>query len=483
MRRIASWISVAATFGFASVAHAATIFQISGGGDGHGIGLSQYGAYGYALHGESYRFILAHYYRGTVLGSTDPGQTVRVLLATGVASVSGATRASGDPASGGASPGVVGSRGATRTLTPGGTYSIRARADGTLVLLNASGKRVGLFSSPLTVSGPGPLDLAGHGSYRGALEFRVVGGAVQTVDAVGLDDYVRGVVSAEMPSSWAPAALAAQAVAARTYAITSNVGGAGFQLYPDTRSQMYGGVAAETAATDAAVLATRGQIVTYNGAPATTFFFSSSGGHTENIENVWIGSSPQPWLRGVRDPYDGAGADPYHRWSDPMTMAAAARKLGSLVKGRFRGIRVIARGVSPRVITAEVVGTGGQTSVTGPQLQSAFGLMSTYMRFRTISSRAGLPPPTVHPALARAPLEAVQAALRALLGAPRGLQGSVFPADAGKLATVQVRARHGWRALRGLRLGRGGSYAIGLARPGSYRIVYAGVAGPAVRIG
>ena len=91
-----------------------------------------------------------------------------------------------------------------------------------------------------------------------------------TVDAVGLDDYVRGVIAAEMPSSWSPEALKTQAVAARTYAITTNVGGGFYDLYPDTRSQMYRGVSAETPATDAAVAATAGQVVTYNGTPAVT---------------------------------------------------------------------------------------------------------------------------------------------------------------------------------------------------------------------
>ena len=87
------------------------------------------------------------------------------------------------------------------------------------------------------------------------------------MEAVGLDDYVRGVISAEMPSGWSPQALDVQAVAARTYAITTDVSGSNFDLYPDTRSQMYRGVAAETPSTDAAVAATRGQVVTYAGRP------------------------------------------------------------------------------------------------------------------------------------------------------------------------------------------------------------------------
>src|SRR5207302_1038493 len=90
-----------------------------------------------------------------------------------------------------------------------------------------------------------------------------------------------------------------------------------------------GGVAAETASTNAAVAATRGQVVTYSGVPAVTFFFSSSGGHTENIENVWSGATPEPWLRGVSDPYDSAGGDPYHHWGYDLTVAIQVQDAGS----------------------------------------------------------------------------------------------------------------------------------------------------------
>ena len=465
MRGLAICLSIALGLLLSPVASAASLFYVNGGGDGHGIGMSQYGAYGYALHGKDYRFILGHYYQGTALGSTDPNQTVRVLIGTGTATFSGAA-----------------TDGASKKLKPGATYAVKALPDGTLSLLDQSGKKVGHYYT-LAVSGPGPLNLAGHGAYRGALEFRVVGGAVQTVNAVGLDDYVRGVVSWEMPSSWSPAALEAQAVAARTYALTSNVGGDGYQLYPDTRSQMYGGVSAQTPATDAAVAATRGQIVTYNGSPATTFFFSSSGGYTEDIENVWLGSTPEPWLRGVSDPYDGAASNPYHRWTHQLTIAAAAARLGALVKGKLVGIRVTQHGVSPRVVSAEVIGSKGTTTVTGPKLQGIFGLYSTYMAFTTISSTPGLPVPTTNHALTNAPLVAAEAGFAAVVKPPRGLQGTVAPAPPGSLADVQLSTRRGWRTVAHARLGSGGAYAVRLAAPGTYRVVYHGLAGPAVTVG
>jgi stage II sporulation protein D len=479
MRKPAILISLSVLLAFAPVASAASTFQISGGGFGHGIGMSQYGAYGYALHGEDYQFILAHYYQGTTLSSTNPNQTVRVLLGSGAASFSGATRAG------------------AKKLSASETYSVKVLSTGALALYNQAGKKVkASFGSTLTATGPGPLNLAGHGAYDGALVFTAVGNQVQTVNAVGLDDYVEGVVPAEMPSAWAAQALDAQAVAARTYALTSNVQGNGYQLYDDTRSQMYGGVSVETAATNAAVAATRGQILTYLGLPATTYFFSSSGGYTEDIQNVWLGATPEPWLRGVPDPYDNAGGNPYHHWSYKLTMASAQAKLGSLVKGKLVGIKITKQGVSPRVISAQVVGTKGQTNVTGPQLQSIFALPSTYMAFTTISAATGAKPPAPAPtptpgvpstggvaSLRPALVHEVNSLLAVFAAPPPGLHGSVFPARKGAIALVQRLGKHGWTTARVIRLGRRGSYRVRVSRPGTYRLSYHHVVSPTVTVG
>ena len=115
---------------------------------------------------------------------------------------------------------------AIRSSSPSVTYTVQPLADGSLNLLNPKGKKVGHFAAPLTATGPGPLALAGSGSYRGSLVFTPNGrGGVDTVNSVGLEDYVRGVISWEMPSGWAAEALKVQAVAARTFAITDSVGG------------------------------------------------------------------------------------------------------------------------------------------------------------------------------------------------------------------------------------------------------------------
>ena len=386
---------------------------IRGGGYGHGVGMSQYGAYGFALHGWDYRHILAHYYTGTTIGQANPAQVVRVLLGSRSAAFAGATR--------------VG----TKALDPSITYSVKPLANGQLALINQSTrKRIGKFTAPLTATGAGALSLAGLGAYRGSLEFRPNGtGGVYTVNVIGLDDYVRGVIAAEMPSGWAPEALEAQAIAARTYAITSDVAGTFYNLYSDSRSQMYRGVSAETPATDAAVAATAGQIVTYQGLPAITYFFSSSGGHTENVEDVWPATTPSPWLRGVDDPYDGAGGNPYHRWTRRFSLRAAARRLGRLVKGKLVRIQVVQRGASPRIISAVVIGTAGATTVSGAQLQRALGLLSTWASFSVVSGPAGGAPSTggVHAAGGHA---ASEEAVIAQIKRARALaaQGTPLPA-------------------------------------------------------
>jgi stage II sporulation protein D len=455
---------------------AASVFYIRGGGNGHGVGLSQYGAYGYALHGFGYQAILAHYYQGTTLGSVNPSRVVRVLLQTGAASFSGATKAG------------------SKSLSAGTTYSVLALANGQLALHNRAGKRIGSFSAPLVVSGPGPLMVAGRGSYRGSLEFRPSGSGVETIDAVGLDDYVRGVVAAEMPASWAKQALDAQAVAARTYAITGDVGGSAYQLYSDTRSQQYGGVGAETPTSNAAVAATRGQIVTYKGAPAITYFFSSSGGYTEDVQNAFPGASPEPWLRGVPDPYDGAGGDPYHRWTYRMSVATAASKLGGLVAGSLVGILVTKHGASPRILTAAVVGTRGRRTTTGIALQQRFGLMSTLARFTTITTNGTTVTATLRrqaaghsPDLTRITAETasdVSALVRRLFAARvLALTGSVFPAAKGASLQVQRLVGRHWRTVTTTALSTGGSYTVRVPGSGTYRVRFSGLAGPTVSVG
>jgi stage II sporulation protein D len=468
----------------AAPAGAAGRFTIRGAGFGHGVGMSQYGAMGMASQGWGHRRILAHYYSDTGLGVLREERTVRVLLRVGRgdATFTGANAAAGLP------------------LSPRKTYTARAHG-GMVQLLGPRGKELAVVAPPLRTTGPGALVLRGpalngrtDGAYRGALEFRPGSlGGVNPINAVSLEDYVQGVVPVESPSTWPLEALKAQAVAARTYAVTTGRGGDGWEQYPDTRSQVYGGLAVETAATNAAVAATRGQLVTYQGTPVVTFFFSTSGGRTEDVENTPLGTAPRPWLRSVEDPFDSVS--PRHRWGPfRMSYKAAGRKLGSLVRGRFRGIEVRSRGRSPRVIEADVLGSRGVTRVSGATLRARFGLYDTWAYFTSIAARPA-------PAPAPAPADpgtggtgpALGGAVAALRGSSRALAfpgraagslaGTVHPARRG--ATVGVERRRGGRWVRvgAATVGRGGRFRAPVARPGTYRVTYRGDAGAAVRVG
>jgi stage II sporulation protein D len=452
-------------------AAASSKFTIRGAGFGHGVGMSQYGAYGYALNGASYRDILGHYYTGTAIGKADVGQRVRVLLQSvrGSASFTGATRAG------------------SRTLSPRKIYYV-ARRGSSVQLRNARGRKMGTYRSLRVTGRGGKVLLRGtaangrsSGVYRGAMDFSAgLFSGVNAVNSLPLDTYVRGVVGDESPPSWPLEALKAQAVAARTYALTTMKPTASFDVYPDTRSQVYGGVAAEEASTDAAVSQTSGEVVTYNGVPVVTYFFSTSGGRTENVENTPLGNEPRPWLKSVDDPYDTTS--PRHRWGPiKLSLKSAGRKLGGLVKGKFRGIQVVQRGVSPRIVEADVVGSKGRTRVTGGTLRARFGLYDTWAFFTSISSGEAPPPddPTSPSTGGTDPFGSASYLRVRPVGA---IAGRVLPVLKGARVQVQRRQGRRWVKVGETRLRRGGRYKLAVTVPGVYRVRYHDENGPAVRV-
>jgi stage II sporulation protein D len=474
MRKLALAL-VAAFFIAAPAAQAATKLTITGAGFGHGIGMSQYGTYGYSLHLKTYDFILAHYYTGTALGKLDSNPEIKVLLQGSKKSISFA---------GGLDAGDA-------ALDPAQTYSVKRGGDG-LILRNAQGKSVGTTPGPLRVDAPvgQPLRLMGtsvpgikNGLYRGSLLISASGSGLIAVNALDLEDYVRGVVSGESPSAWPAEALKAQAVAARTYAMTTDAGGTVFDQYADTRSQVYRGVAAETPNTDAAAAATTGQVVTYNGQPVTTYFFSTSGGETEDIENSFVGSQPQPWLKAVDDPFDSVS--PKHRWGPfRFTATQVKSKLRRYLHGSFKRIKVLQRGVSPRVVRAQVVGSRGITNVTGPQLRAAFGLYDTWAFFTSVSTKAAKPKKKKPaPAPAGDPSGGVAPAARAAAAQAPRVEGTIAPARAGRWLSVQRLDGKRWVRAADARVLRGGRYSVAVPRAGVYRVVYGKAIGPAVRVG
>jgi stage II sporulation protein D len=130
--------------------------------------------------------------------------------------------------------------------------------------------------------------------------------------------------------------------------------------------------------------ATRSQVVLYNGKVAQTFFFSTSGGHTENNElsSLGFGGTPIPYLRGVPDPYEAEAGSPYHRWKRKFSLRKMNSLLGGLVRGKLRKIVVTQRGASPRIVRANLIGSRGTTSVTGPKLRDELRLPDTWANFK-----------------------------------------------------------------------------------------------------
>ena len=462
MRRLALITAVTAALAGAAPAQGATSYVVRGAGFGHGIGLSQYGAYGLAVHDRNHEEILKHYYRGTDVSSAD-SQKIRVLLQSGKPSiyVSNASRIPGK-----------------RSLDPDSTYRFTKRGIDGVDLRTPRGKIIAKYDGPVSVVSSGGIvklhgtSLNGLGTafYRDAIEVRAgLFGGLMAVNALDLDDYVRGVVPGEVPASWPMETLKAQAVIARTYGVATDRGGAAFDQYPDTRSQVYKGYSGEYPGTNRAVSATAGQVLRYQGRIATTYYFSTSGGRTENVENVFYGSNPVPYLRSVEDPYDNAS--PRHRWRFSFTRSRMQARLGSWVKGTLKEVKVVKRGVSPRVLWADVIGTRGRTRVRGADLRTRLGLWDTWAYYSRVTSRAARQPARPSSWIAR-------------LFSPQkfAITGSVSPVPKGRRLVLQRLTKKGWRTVRRTRTRRSGSYRAAVPRAGTYRVVAAGAPGPATRI-
>jgi stage II sporulation protein D len=354
----------------AAPAQAAVKWVVHGRGFGHGVGMSAYGAYGFALHGKDYRFILGHYFTGTTLGKLPGPRIVRVLLDVSSEDVgfSGATSACG------------------LALDPARSYQAHRIAN-SVALRSSGGKRLANCGRKLRAAGAGKISIAGLGTYRGALETvptESEAGSLNAVNALTVDQYIKGVIPNESPPSWPPEELKAQAVASRSFALTGGVGGNGFDLYSDTRSQVYEGLESEYSTSNAAANATRGQVVMYGGKIAETLFSACSGGHTESIVNVF--GSSIPYLVGVPDPYDYYC--PLHTWTLRFSGPEISSRLGAYLDGRLKQVVITKRGVSPRIVTAKLIGTGGVTNVTGEQLEVALDGYDTWMSFQKIVSGA-----------------------------------------------------------------------------------------------
>lgn len=359
-----------------------TTLTLEGRGWGHGIGMSQYGAYGYALHGWKYGAIIEHYYTGVTLGKVG-NVSIRVLLRSGATSfaVTDAATFNALWATNSGTKTVHLGAGTTASVTwTGSSYRLR---DGAKTWTAGAPITFAPTTSKLKLLTANDNGVVGH--YRGRLRVVHLTDGLEIVNTLPLESYLLGVVPRESPASWPIEALKAQAVAARSYAYRATGGSGTFDVYCTTASQMYGGSDAEATASNRAVSATRGVVPKYKGTPIVAYFFSTSGGHTENIEDVWYSSAPVPYLKGVPDPYDYYS--PYDKWPDnPIvrTPAAIASALG-FTKGPLRDIAMVKRGTSPRVVKALLIGDNGWVLTDGATLRARLGLRDTWLYLTSLS--------------------------------------------------------------------------------------------------
>jgi stage II sporulation protein D len=474
----------------------ATTFVVSGRGWGHGVGMSQYGALGYAQDGWTYDQILAHYYTGAELGPA-PVARVRVLVAEAKGAVT------------------------VRSAVPfqvrdvfGKTYPLAAGALplGPKLRVPVNGTPTELAGPILFLPGAAPLQL--DNAYRGQIEVGVTGGKLDAVNVVGLEQYLQGVVAKEMPSSWPDEALKAQAVAARSYALAHRLSGKPFDLYSDVRSQVYGGVAGETARTTAAVQGTKGEVLLWEGKPIDALFHSTSGGATLDAAEVF--GKPVPYLVGVDDPH--SDLSPVHRWG-PTTVAETLVRKGLKLPVPVTGLELV-RGPSGRVASANVVTAAGRTKITGATLRLAAGLRSTwvtqlvtlsltrpggavpYGRTVALTGRAkgvkgaalqqrvggawkqvGTPAlqakvKLLEPASFRLAAGKVVGSVLTVPVAPRvtarptgpSVSGIVTPLDPGATVELQQDSERGWFTTARTTTGAEGDYTLTAAEPGAYRV-------------
>ena len=449
-------------------ARAATDFTLTGHGYGHGIGMSQWGAYGYATHGWQYRAILQHYYRDTSLGTIAAGTMVRVLMDQGHGayhvSFSAAARFQDQTA------------GTSQSLAAGSYTVVPGASPGFLVVRNSSGQAVlsGIHSPLVIIPTTQPLKLddtsmAGYTGGHWYGSFRVIRTGTSTldlVDYVSIERYVAGIVPNEMSTGWPAQALYVQAVCARSYAYATlnHSPTAEFDAYDGVRSQQYGPIEHQHPDTTAATTATAGKVVKYQGAVATTFFSSSSGGTTSSEQASW-GAPNQPYLVPVTDQYDAAGGlNPNHTWTPklygPASLAAA---LG--IPGQVASIDQTVDPASLRELTLTLHTTRGNVSRLGRTVASTMALRSSFFRVLQVTLNA--------------PSSVVK-------GKPLLLTGRVWPRP-GTPVTIQVRNAGSttWQTLADRpKLAANGSFKMTRFPSGSvsYRVVRPSAFSPVISV-
>lgn len=244
------------------------------------------------------------------------------------------------------------------------TWTVGAAGTGRGAHLTLGGQDAGNSSLYLPPSPGSVVEISGR-LYRGGVLLRAEDGGVQAINVVDVEDYLRGVVPAEMPAGWPQSALAAQAVIARTYVAARINPGAPYDTCASESCQVYPGVSAEKAGADAAIAATATQVLAYAGRPASTYFSSDSGGYTASSAEVW--GKALPYLSAKADPFSAGG--PRSRWRLEIPLARvqeAAAQFGVRV-GALKALSVTRVSESGRPQEITLSGASGTARLSGAQ--------------------------------------------------------------------------------------------------------------------
>lgn len=272
---------------------------------------------------------------------------------------------------------------ALRLLAPDERLSLSSSAAGVVAEITSpdgsarrlSGQASGLWLEPMAQPGQQAVMAFGEGRYRGRLQIRPQAtGRLLVINHLPLETYLASVVGSEMPATWPQPALQAQAVAARTYALSQLKPAAAYDVKSTVASQVYRGLAAETDSTRAAVASTAGRVLMQNGRLILAVFHSSSGGSTEDSGQVW--SRQLPYLVSVPD-YDRDS--PVSRWNlrlEPDQLSRLFRETGGV-----RRIDVLSSSKTGRIKRARVIGPSGWVDLSGAELRQRLGLRSTLVSF------------------------------------------------------------------------------------------------------
>jgi SpoIID/LytB domain protein len=376
-------------------------FLFRGKGNGHGLGMSQWGARGRASSGQDYRKILNTYYTGTRLETRDTSMQVRIALTDDpldlirpwprlfgpLPFVAGPVTVDGVPqlqAAAGSSIGFdVDTAGEPIAfiLNPDGSRGATVAIKQTLTL--RTNNPAGIRTNIMQIMGGDFRTGAEQRRYAGILQIIPKGATtILPVNVLPMEDYLKGVVPAEMPAYWGIEALKAQAIAGRTYAI-AHLGGADFDLRASESDQAYSGLTDQRSDSNNAVAATRGQVLTYQGNLITAFYMASDGGHTESSEYRFVTWDQGPQLRshlgyltGISDPFDRGPS-----WQvGPFSATGAAtilRDHGQDLGDRLLGIDVLQKDASGRLVGVRLRGSSKTIEVSGPALRALFGLPDT----------------------------------------------------------------------------------------------------------